>query len=505
MKSYFAYIRVSGPKQGEVSLPEQRAAIERYAERHNLRICEWFQERKTAAKRGRPVFGEMLKELRRDKADGVIIHKIDRSARNLKDWADLGELIDSGREVHFATETLDLNSRGGRLSADIQAVVAADFIRNLREETRKGFYGRLRQGLYPMRAPIGYLDRGRGKPKEPDPAVAPLIHRAFDLYSTGTYSLQKLRQEVTRLGLRNRVGKPLSHHGISTLLKNPFYIGIMRIDITNETFQGVHTPIVSTLLFKRVQAVLQGRYAPKTQKHFFLFRRMLRCAHCAYTLSGERQKGHVYYSCHTPACPTTGVREEYIEERIANAFQAVTLTEQEAPAVEQEIRTLTASWAEQLDALRKSVELQRGQLQGRLDRLVDAYMEQIIDRKAFDARRSALLVEQTELKERSMAISSGNYNSANKILELFELAKSLYFTYLSANPDERRDLIDRTTSNRTIHGKNLVFGLKSPFKELANRTKLSFGDPKRPDVRTLARIIANAATEQVADNSTPRI
>ncbi len=53
-------------------------------------------------------------------------------------------------EVHFANESLDLQSRGGRLSADIQAVVAADYIRNLREETRKGFYGRLKQGLCPM-------------------------------------------------------------------------------------------------------------------------------------------------------------------------------------------------------------------------------------------------------------------------------------------------------------------------------------------------------------------
>src|SRR5271155_6201404 len=100
-------------------------------------------------------------------------------ARNLKDWADLGELIDAGVEVHFANESLDLHTRGGRLSADIQAVVAADYIRNLREETRKGFYGRLKQGLYPLPAPLGYLDRGKGKVKEVDPIMAPVVARAF--------------------------------------------------------------------------------------------------------------------------------------------------------------------------------------------------------------------------------------------------------------------------------------------------------------------------------------
>ena len=140
MKNFFGYIRVSTPKQGlGVSLQEQKSAIERYALRSNLEIVTWFEERETAAKSGRPVFSQMLKGLEAGKAQGVIIHKIDRSARNLRDWTDLGELIDRGIEVHFANESLDLHSRGGRLSADIQAVVAADYIRNLREETRKGF------------------------------------------------------------------------------------------------------------------------------------------------------------------------------------------------------------------------------------------------------------------------------------------------------------------------------------------------------------------------------
>src|SRR5271170_7341091 len=105
----------------------------------------------------------MLKMLRSGKVRGVLIHKIDRSARNMKDWAERGELIDQGVEVHFVNESLDLASRGGRLSADIQAVVAADYIRNLREESRKGFYGRIKQGLFPLPAPVGYLDMGQGK------------------------------------------------------------------------------------------------------------------------------------------------------------------------------------------------------------------------------------------------------------------------------------------------------------------------------------------------------
>jgi site-specific DNA recombinase len=499
MKSYFAYIRVSTQKQGQgVSLQEQRASIERYAARHGLTICAWFEELETAAKRGRPIFTGMLRDLRKGKADGIIIHKIDRGARNLKDWADLGELIDRGHDVHFATETLDLTSRGGRLSADIQAVVAADYIRNLREETRKGFYGRLRQGLCPMRAPVGYLDRGGGKPKEPDPIKAPLVHRAFELYATGEYSLETLRQEAARIGLRNLAGKPLSLNGISTLLNNPFYVSIMRIEKTKETFRGIHTPIITTALFERVQDILHGRVAPRTQKHLFLFRRMFRCAHCGRVLSGERQKGRVYYSCHTAACPTTGVREDRADEKFRDEFSYVVFADHEIPSIEQEIRDLTSQNSSRLAEMRQSLELQRGQLHARQDRLIDAYVEKLIDKDAFEMRRGALLFEDTRLKEQIAALSDGQDNSTDDALKLFERIKTLYSAYISSDVDEKRVLVDSTTSNRTVDGKTLAFELKSPFREVAHRSKCAYGDPQRGDVRTLAQMLIGLAYKEDA-------
>jgi DNA invertase Pin-like site-specific DNA recombinase len=102
-KQFFAYVRVSTLKQGTQgsSLQEQRGAIEAYAQRNGISIVEWFEERVTAAKRGRSVFARMLKALERGRAHGIIIHKIDRSARNLRDWADLADLIDRGAEIHF--------------------------------------------------------------------------------------------------------------------------------------------------------------------------------------------------------------------------------------------------------------------------------------------------------------------------------------------------------------------------------------------------------------------
>jgi DNA invertase Pin-like site-specific DNA recombinase len=250
VKPFFGYIRVSTARQGQqgVSLQEQRDSILRYASHNGLEIILWFEERETAAKQGRPTFNKMMKLLRQEKARGVVLHKIDRGARNLKDWADIAALIDVGIEVHFSNESLDMNSRGGRLSADIQAVVAADYIRNLREETLKGFNGRIKQGLYPLPAPLGYLDKGGGKPKEPDAMKAPLVKKAFELYATGRYNLDTLLAELHQLGLRNKRSKGVSRSGLAKLLNNPFYIGLIRIKRSGQTFPGVHAMATFSLL-----------------------------------------------------------------------------------------------------------------------------------------------------------------------------------------------------------------------------------------------------------------
>ena len=186
MGEFFAYIRVSTQKQGETgsSLSEQRDAISQFAAKNGFAISEWFEETETAAKQGRGQFSRMMRELRLRKAHGVVFHKIDRGARNLKDWNDIQELIERGIDVRFAHESLDMQTRGGRLTADLLAVIASDYIRNLRDEVKKGIRGRLKQGLYPLPAPLGYLDAGGGKPKP----LTPFARRWCDKPLSSTQS-----------------------------------------------------------------------------------------------------------------------------------------------------------------------------------------------------------------------------------------------------------------------------------------------------------------------------
>lgn len=491
MKQFFGYIRVSTVKQGEkgVSLQEQKDAIANYAHRYGLEICEWFEERETAAKRGRPIFTQMLRLLRKGKAVGVVIHKIDRSARNLRDWVEVEELKDHGIEVHFAHESLDLNTRGGRLSADIQAVVAADFIRALRDEVKKGLYGRLKQGVFPLPAPAGYVDMGKGRVKELDPIMAPLVKQAFELYATGRYSLTELKDEMHHRGLRNRKGGKFSKNGVSVILNNPFYFGLMRIKRTGQLFSGNHAPLISKSLFDRVQRILRGKTNDRLVQHSFVFRRMVRCAACEYSLTGEVQKGHVYYRCHVPSCPAMGVREEQISGALEQEMEHLQLEEPELRYAENWIATNQAQSETARDDDIKACRLRLDQLAARRSRLADAFLDGDFDRQMFEERKNALLLEEKHLEERLTVLQRGERNPVTQLQEFFELLASLSVRYKMADPEERRDLFQSFTSNLSLAQKNVSVELKTPFDLIANRPKVNCGAPQRDALRTWDRLL----------------
>ena len=483
MQQTYGYIRVSTVRQGThgVSLQEQKAAIEQYAARNGLRITEWFEERETAAKLGRPVFSRMLKNLRQRKAAGVIIHKIDRSARNLKDWASLGELLDSGIDVRFAHDSLDMHARGGRLSADIQAVIAADYIRNLREETKKGFYGRLKQGFYPMRAPLGYLDQGAGKPKIPDPARALLVKEIFRLYATGEYSLEQLVAYLAEKGFRNRDGGILSRAGLSNMLHNPFYMGLIHIKRTGETFAGKHDPLVTKYLFETAQDILIGKKKKGTGRHEFLFRRIFTCQACRRSYVGEKQKGLNYYRCHS--CKDSCFKEEALMKEVRQIFLPLLLCPDELEEVSQMVEEMKESRMEAKEIARKDILLRQEKCKSRLDHLIDAYVDNVIEREAYLERKESILKEMKGIEEECQEIDGQEDHIGKKVTEKLELLRSLYLGYSKGTKEQKRYLIEKLCSNRKINGKNVIVELKTPFKELSEFMKSDQGGPSRTACR----------------------
>ncbi|MFO6466256.1 recombinase family protein, partial [Jannaschia sp. KMU-145] len=438
---------MSTQKQGEgVSLEAQRAAITAFASQNDLTVTRWFEEKETAAKTGRPLFGQMLGQLKQGKADGLIMHKIDRSARNLRDWALISELPKFGVKPYFAADGLDFETRGGRLSANLQAVIAEDFIFNLREETIKGMNGRLKQGLFPWKAPPGYLDCGSGKPKAPCPKVAPLIRLLFDLYASGQHSYVTLLKQMHQQGLRNMRGGQLTLCGLGNILQNPFYIGLIYIKSSGKTYQGVHKPIVSPATWQRVQAIRSSRSGPKVTRHHHLFQGLFKCGLCGGPMVPEKQKGHVYYRCKRPSCPTKTIREEALTKAIIQELEILTPS---LPSTNLIDAQTAPDGPDREDDLRQSLNLRISDEQRRLDRLEDLLIDGTITDETYSRKCKTIKIRLSTLQEEA-AKAPTLKKLAKHQEQLAELRKNLALLYKIANRVEKRLIIENVWPNRTV-------------------------------------------------------
>jgi DNA invertase Pin-like site-specific DNA recombinase len=483
MNSYFAYIRVSTVRQGEhgSSLQEQRKAIEAYASGHGLTVTKWFEEMETAAKEGRRAFSDMLTELHRSRSTGLIVHKIDRSARNLRDWSQVIDLIDKGIEVHFAHDNVDLRTRGGRLTADIQAVIATDYIRNLREEVIKGIRGRLNQGIWPFPAPFGYQNCGAAKPKTIDPLLGPLVRETFQLYASGDYALDALRREMARRGLL-RYGRPLSVNATAQLIRNPFYMGIMRLARTGDLFPGIHEPLISKMTFDQAQGVMNGRLYKGSGKHHLLFTRRIQCRRCKRILVGERQRGNVYYRCHSSICRGTSLNETTILDTIGAILEAVRLSPEEMRDLRDMRDELVSQGETERSRWIDGRRMLLGRCEDRLRRLADALADGDMDREVYRLRQAELLMERRGLLDE---ISNPPQTSEQlQDAEKLEQGNVSILALENANDDHKRQTLDLIISNIYAETKELAFRLQKPFHEVVKKRILENSGPHRIQVRT---------------------
>src|SRR5690606_37537362 len=157
---------------------------------------------------------------------------------------------------------------------------------------------------------------------------------------------------------------------IEQILKNEFYTG--GFTWMGQKFKGDHDPLVSTDLFERVQKELQKRrtHHSHTQDRNHLYRGVLVCGRCGHMMTGEEQKGHVYYHCTGRArsgCREPYAREDRIDVTIAEALASLRFDEEVFVWVKSALQTSKEDELryrqQQLDRLRQAVT----KLQNRLD------------------------------------------------------------------------------------------------------------------------------------------
>lgn len=121
----------------------------------------------------------------------------------------------------------------------------------------------------------------------------------------------------------------------------------------------------------------------------------------------------------------TGVREEAVEQRITEVLSPLSLTPEELEEIRGKIHALRENWDGERHREMRAVTLELGNLRERLNRLTDAYLDQMVDKQAFEERRTSFLFEEKAIEDRMREIRDGKHSLPDRLDKFLELVKAL--------------------------------------------------------------------------------
>ena len=448
-----------------LSVDAQLYELKEYAAKYRLQIAGIVIEKVTAKKPGRKKFNKMLSDIEAGEANGILAWLPDRLSRNS---------IDSGQIIYMLDENilLDLkfphfwfeNTPQGKYMLANEFNSSKQYVDNLSVNTKRGLRQKVRRGEMPGRAPLGYINDVRTKTVAVDKRNAPLVVAAFELYAKGDKRLQDIADFLAVKGVKTKGGLPLKKDQITKMLTNPFYYGHFRY--AGEVFEGKHTPIVSKKLFDTVQLVFEKRRHKRTIKtnEPKPLCGLLRCASCNMMITGEsqtkRQKNgnvhhYVYYHCtkknkNTSRCTEPHIREELLDRQLTEMLQEY---------------AMPAAWTDKLRELMEADQVNErsrnqtqttdlqaniAQLSAKLQRLLDSYLDQDIDREMYTNKKAEIMSQKKSFEEKLSKLTLGQNLWLEPMKKWIETAVSICKIANGSNLEAKKSLC------LEIFGSNLI-------------------------------------------------
>ena len=348
--------------------------------------------------------------------------------------------LDTGklRDLKFPSAWFE-NTPQGKFVLSMALGMAKYYVDHLSQTIRRGIRKKLRDGIYPNMPPPGYMNDPQTRTIVFDEKRAPIIRRMFESYATGDYSGADIRRMAEEWGLVGVRGKPLSMSRVHAILANTFYIGIFKF--SGEVYEGKHPHLITRELFKRVQDVRERRSRRRRpKKHPFPLRGLIRCHECGCMVTATKKKGHSYYHCghRRGPCPTKTIREEALAELLRESIRRVSIPDDWADKMIAEVET----WKRDEDAKQAGIvagqKAELDQMQERLDRLLDAYIEGILDKDEFAARKEQYVNRKAELADSVARFEAGGASRLEPLRSFITDSRQARYVAASENLTDLR-------------------------------------------------------------------
>ncbi len=501
----FLISRVSDPRQTD-ALPAQEHRLDEYAEHLKLNAEKHLFD-ETAYKEDRTKFLDIINSATLYKGFYILVFdKIDRLTRDVSSQVvmDLKKLVREGKtELHFPSDGLVFRQKSpahDKTRLDMGMVFGGYYSAAISDNVKRKIEQKLRDREYPGKACVGYknthweIDGKIFKDIVPDPEREQYIVKAFELRLAGN-SFRTIAKILKEDGLRSNTKqlKPVGQSQIETMLKRPFYYGVMKYD--GGLYPHKYKPIITKELFDLVQLVNDDRntddHSKTETKQAFVFSGILKCATCGCSISSYLKKGHVYMRC-TKAkqgviCNQSHVAEEELLPQVTQLLNELAITQ---TAVNQVLKVLKDQHDNVVlfyDNAIKQKQAQYQKLKARIATVYDDRLDGRITVDEYDKYVTSYKVEMDKIDAELVELTNGNKSfivTAEYLLELASKAKTLFE---SSQPAQKNRILRSLLANLTLNEKKLQLNLLKPFTALLGSTKTQSWLPVIEEVITIIK------------------
>ncbi len=347
---YCLYARKSteSDEKQALSIDSQVKEMFRIAERENLEIIDVRRESHSAKDSGeRPVFNEIIADVKRGRFNGILTWAPDRLSRNAGDLGSIVDLMDQKLLLEIRTfGQRFINSPNEKFLLMILCSQAKLENDNKSINVKRGLRTRCEMGLWPAPAPTGYFNEKRIDRKGyviVDTQRAPIVKRMFEKVAYEHWSGRKLYHWLKfEINFRSATSnKPLTLSNIYKVLQTPFYYGSFEYPLgSGNWYQGKHKPIINRELFDKTTEQLKRDRIVRGESKEFAFTRLLTCGLCGSGICAEEKfktlkttgttARYVYYGCNRSRdlrCKSGYIREEELIKQFLEIIDKISLDE----------------------------------------------------------------------------------------------------------------------------------------------------------------------------------
>lgn len=474
---YFLYARKSTESEDRqvASISSQIEELKKFAEVNEIKIEKIFTEEKSAKAPGRPIFNQMLDLIDSGKADAILCWKLDRLARNPIDGGKISWMLQKGTIKNIQTFQKAYLPADNVLMMSVEFGMANQFILDLSSNTKRGQRESIRNGWYPHKPPIGYLNNKFGLPDKPpifkDPILFDIVKKLWDLLIEKKDSIEQLHEKALSMGLRTTQGQEYPRTSFYNLFRNPFYYGNFLWN--GKLNQGKHEPMVTKTEFDLVQKLLDSRGLARRNNLEFAFTGLIRCGECGASITAEHKVKHqkngnthfyTYYRCTKRImkdCTQKTIRSNELETQILNILERINIP----PEFHQwAIKYLKEEHAKESVDRESIIKAQQKSLEScrrRLDNLLDLRINDKVSEEEFDTKKASIIQEKEKLEE-SLKNSNIRQNVwIDKAEALFNFAETAKKRFETGNLEDKHQILKALGSNLLLKDRILSVSIES--------------------------------------------